>query len=382
MNIGVNLIGGIRYRWGGRVYTQTILRALAKMDHHNRYFLFLSSSQDDIFDIKQENFQRVYCCAWAEKGDFAKLFSEQIILPFILKKRKIDVLFSPCNLAPVLSGVKKIIVVQDLRFFHGVDSFWRNTIKKPLFKLILRRSQKIIVPSRHTYQDLIKFIGISPRKVKVIYDAVNIEDFSREVARSEELLRRHDLERKNYLLFVSAHYPWKNIHTLIEIFRLFKGKYRAAQKLAIVGSFDLRYTPQLKALSRKLKLEKDILFLGAIDFRELVALYQNSSVFVFPSLFEGFGLPLVEAMASSTPIVAFGATTSPEIMDGAGLIVEAGDEEAFAEAISRLVKNEDLRNDLIAKGRERAQDFNPEKIAPQVLQEIEALYDNRKHYQI
>lgn len=376
MNIGVNLIGGLRYRWGGRVYAQNILEALAKIDRKNRYFLFLSSPQDDIFNIKQDNFQRIVCCRLAEKGDLTKLLAEQICLPLVIKKHRIDVLFSPCNLEPIFTRAKKIMVVQDLRFFYGVDSFWRNTIKKPIFKLVLKSCQKIIVASNNTYQDIVEFINIQPSKLKMIYDLVEVESFSQPTLNPEKILEKYKINKgEKYLLFVSAHYPWKNIHTLIEIFQILKNKYRILHKLVLVGSFDLCYTPQLKALARKLNLENDIFFLGSVGVEELAVFYQKADVFTFPSLFEGFGLPLVEAMASAAPIVAFDTTTSPEVIRDAGLLVEAGNEGEFAEAVWRIIEDKKLREDLINKGRERAKDFSPEKIAPQVLKEIEALYD-------
>ncbi|MDD4990582.1 MAG: hypothetical protein PHW31_04765, partial [Candidatus Pacebacteria bacterium] len=218
MNIGVNLIGGIRHRWGGRVYAQNILKALAKIDRKNRYFLFLSSPQDDIFDIKEDNFQRVVCCCLAEKGDLAKLLVEQICLPFVIRKYHIDVLFSPCNLAPIFTRAKKIIIVQDLRFFYGVDSFWRNTVKKPIFKLVLKSCQKIIVASIHTHQDVVKFIKLPPMKLKIISDPVDIKFFSQPLFNPEKTLEKYKINRgQKYLLFVSAHYPWKNIHALIGV---------------------------------------------------------------------------------------------------------------------------------------------------------------------
>lgn len=381
MNIGVNLIGTIRYRWGGRVYAQNVLKALAEIDRDNQYFLFLSSPENDVFDIKQNNFQRVYCCHLAEKGDPAKLLAEQIGLPFVIKKHHIDVLFSPCNLAPVFTRAKKIIIVQDLRFFYGVDSFLRNTIKKPIFKLILKSCQKVIVASNNTYQDVVKFINLQPSKLKMIYDVVDVESFSRPAFCPEKTLEKYKINRnEKYILFVSAHYSWKNIYTLIETFHILKNKYHISHKLVIIGSFDLCYTPQLKALSKKLNLEKNVLFIGPVATDELAAFYQNADVFVFPSLFEGFGLPLVEAMAAGAPVVAFNATTSPEIIKDAGLIVESGDKEEFAKAIFRVTEDEKLKQDLIRKGLERAKYFSPEKIAPQVLKEIEALYDKKRHY--
>lgn len=376
MNIGVNLLGGLRYRWGGRVYAQNILKALARIDRHNQYFLFLSSPQDDVFDIRQDNFQIIVCCRLAERGDLVKLLAEQICLPLVVKKYHIDVLFSPCNLAPIFTKAKKIIVIHDLRFFYGVDSPLRNTLKKPILKLVLKGCQKIIAISNNTYRDIIKFLNIQPSKLKIIYDVVSVESFSQPTFNSEKILEKYKINRgQKYLLFVSAHYPWKNIHTLIKIFQILKNKYQIPHKLVLVGSFDLCYTPQLKVLARKLNLENNVLFLGSISADELRVFYQNADVFTFPSLFEGFGLPLVEAMTSAAPIVAFNTTTSPEIIRDAGLLIEAGNEGEFAEAVWRIIEDKKLREDLINRGWERAKDFSPEKIAPQVLKEIEALYD-------
>lgn len=375
MNIGVNLIGTIRYRWGGRVYAQNVLKALAEIDKQNQYFLFLSSPKNDFFDIRQENFHRVYCCYSAEKSTLHKLLAEQIILPSALAKHRIDVLFSPCNLVPIFSRSKKVVTVHDLRFAHGFDSPLRNFFKKYLMTFVLKTCDRIIVDSQNTYQDIIKFIKVAPAKVKKIYCPINLKHFSTRNESAKEILRKYNIdEGQKYILFVSANYPWKNIHALIETFSLFKNKYHQSHKLVIIGQKDLSYTPELKKIAKELNLENEIVFTGRVEDDELPAFYQRADVFVFTSLFEGFGMPLAEAMASGVPVVAFDTTTSPEIVDSAGLLIKNGQKQEFSNAIFELINNKELKKRLVKNGLIRVKAFDPEEIGRQILKEIETVY--------
>jgi glycosyltransferase involved in cell wall biosynthesis len=375
MRIGINALGQISERAGGRVYYFNIVKNLAQLDKKNIYIIFLSSKREDIFEINQKNFIKVFCCPFAQKEGYFKLFAEIFILPFLVKKYKLDIFYSCGNLIPLFCPAKTILVIHDLRFFYKFDDFQRKTIKKYFYPFFVKRANKIISISNTTTADIIKFIHCPKDKITTIQPGADLTRFSPRIEAPPHFFSKIRMnQNEKFILFVSSLFPRKNAHGLIRAYEILIRKYKIPQKLVIAGKIDQNYEPFLKNLCQKLKVSDKVIFTGFIDNNELPYLYQISDIFVFPSLFEGFGIPLVEAMASGTPVVAINATTTPEIVGDAGLIVEPDDIDGLAKAIFNVLNNPDLRKDLISKGLERVKQFSWEKTAKEILKVFEEVY--------
>ena len=375
MRIGINALGRISERAGGRVYYFNIVRNLAQLDKKNTYIIFLSSKKEDIFKINQKNFIKVFCCPFAQKEGYFKLFAEIFILPLLVKKHKLDIFYSGGNLIPLFCPAKTILVVHDLRFFYKFDDFQRNTIKRYFYPLFVKRADKIISISKATTADIIKFTSVLKNKIVTIHSGVDVANFYSEIKPPAQIFSKIGIDQnEKFILFVSSLFPRKNAHGLIKAYEILVRKYKIPQRLVFAGKIDSNYEPYLKNLCQELKISDKVIFTGFVNDNKLPDLYRAADVFVFPSLFEGFGIPLVEAMASGIPVVAINATTTPEIVGKAALLVEPDNTEELAEAIFKILNDLNLRNSLISKGLERVKQFSWKRTAKETLKVFEEVY--------
>jgi glycosyltransferase involved in cell wall biosynthesis len=217
---------------------------------------------------------------------------------------------------------------------------------------------------------------VPEEKVSVIGEA--LYDVFSPVSREDALpVRTKYGLQGNYLLFVSLLYPYKNAKTVIAalVELLSRGKNL---NLAIVGSDVDNQKAKLENLALSLGISNQVKFLGRVSLEDLPALYSSAEVFVFPSLVETFGKPLVEAMQCGTPVVASNASCIPEVLNGAGLLVNPLDPTEMASAIERILDDRELRQDLVNRGLSRAQDFRWERGAEQTLNLIERTFEGWK----
>jgi glycosyltransferase involved in cell wall biosynthesis len=230
--------------------------------------------------------------------------------------------------------------------------------------LSARRATHLIAISRSTAQDLTKFFGVDPAKVSVVLPGVEARYKPLEAPLVSEFRRRRSLPEK-FLLYVGTLEPRKNLPTLIRAFASFR-RGHAGVKLALAGGRGWLYEPSL-ALVKELELQNDVLFPGYIAEDELPLWYNAAEIFVYPSLYEGFGLPPLEAMACGTPVIASDASSLPEVVGDAGLMAAPGDAEEWCAALSRLATDCDLRASLRQRGLARAKEFTWVRMAQQTV---------------
>jgi len=286
---------------------------------------------------------------------------EQTELPFYLRKKGSPVLLNLANTAPVFYR-NKIVTIHDLAclnpdwFSRKFTYFYRNLIPK-----ITNNSLKIVTVSEFSKRELIKHFNIPENKVEIIHDAVSQKFIS---------LASGDFENKygDYILAVSSLSPRKNFKSLIIAFNRLKLK---DIKLILVGSGDKIYeNPDLKDL---VKENPNIVFTGYVTDKELAGLYKNARLFVFPSLYEGFGIPPLEAMACNCPTVVSNATSIPEVCGKASYYVDPASIDSIAKGIYEVLNNEQLQNELRQKGAERIKVFNWQDSAKKIAQIIKDL---------
>jgi glycosyltransferase involved in cell wall biosynthesis len=219
------------------------------------------------------------------------------------------------------------------------------------------QADRILTVSEASKRDILHFFHVPAAKVEVIYNAID-DRFDREpdAADVERVRQRYQLTDP-FLLYAGNIKPHKNVDRVIEAFARLKKRGHEALKLLIIGD-EISKSPELRRAVHRLQLHQQVRFLGFVPDATLAVLYRLADVFVFPSLYEGFGLPPLEAMACGTPVVTSNVSSLPEVAGGAAILVDPYEPASIADGITRAVTDESARTDLITRGRARARDFS------------------------
>jgi glycosyltransferase involved in cell wall biosynthesis len=283
------------------------------------------------------------------KGNFSRVLWTQLQLPKIYQKLQAKLLFSPLPEAPIYAGCRYVLTVHDLiplrfpRRFSPLTNYSRY-----LLPLVLQQAEHIICDSVSTANDVMKFFQIPERKVTPVLLAYNETQF-----------RFLDLPKRNYFLYIGRHDPYKNINRLIAAFANLSN--RSDYELWIAGSFDERFTPTLKAAVTQLGISNQVKFLEYVPYNELPTIINQAIGLVFPSLWEGFGLPVLEAMACGTPVITSNVSSLPEASGDAAILVNPYNVGEITEAMQSLANDESLRMRLREAGFGRCKLFSWEK---------------------
>lgn len=300
------------------------------------------------------------------RGKFT-FYWDQIKLPTALKKEKIDIFYSPYYKVPLLASCPIVSAILDLMYLSWKEYRRKLSIGARLYYMIFGRcfaykAHRVITDSEHSKKDIVKFYKISEKKIDVIPLSVNrIYNAEKDEIKINETKQKYGIN-KGYILFVGNFKPHKNVRTLTFAFKKIVDKLFDLQ-LLLVGPKEHTYE-QLRNLVEDLSLQNKVIFTGKItNLYELKNLYNGAELFVTLSLYEGFGLPAAEAMACGVPVVVSNCTSLPEVVDDAGILVEPLNIEEIASAVLNLLENQQMRNELIRKGRERAEIFSQDRIA-------------------
>ena len=293
---------------------------------------------------------------------------EQIELPKQLQQQRVDIFHATGNRGlPYRCACKYVLTCHDvidrLPEYCGREH-WRGRWRKKYADFISRHSAgKYITVSNFSKQDICRFHGLSPDRVVVIYNAAHPRFY--EVLPAEQIARvrgQHDLPPQ-YFLFLGGFDKRKNVGALVEAFAKLPAE---APPLVLAGENKWDFAAVAQRINA-LGLSQRVLCPGAIADEDLPALYQGALALVHPSRYEGFGLQLVEAMASGIPVLASGATSLPEVLDGSGLLFDPENPDSIARGMERIIRDPILRRDLAEKARQRARFFSWHKAAGQTL---------------
>jgi glycosyltransferase involved in cell wall biosynthesis len=276
----------------------------------------------------------------------------------------------------MIKGAKTIVTVNDLFQLKGGQKNWKNSIKT----WPLKRADKIIAISYYVKNDLIEFLKVDPGKIKIIYDGFDRDIFRlAEDPKKVEKFRQNLLKNraKKYLFYIGSfidHEPRKNLDFLLEIFEKFLKKSDENIKLVIVGKTGSE-SERLINLAKKTGVADKIIFTGYLEKDEELPLYfQAAEMLIFPSLLEGFGLPLLQAMACGTPVVSSNTSSLPEVMGEGGVLIDPQNINAWVEEIMRIVDEPEYRQKLIKQGLNQAEKFSWEKCARETLEIYKEVY--------
>jgi len=361
---------------GVEEYTINLLKSLLKLDQDNKYKLFYNSHKTKSPAILGQFL----------KYNNVKLFKFQYPNKILnssfrfLRKPKIDqmiggvdIFFTPNIIFSSVGNCKKVITFHDLsferypEFFSKKRKLWHNAVNP---KMLANESDKIIVVSESTKQDLIELYGIHHDKIKVIYSGIESK-FSpvTDQKKLKEVKKKYNLP-ENFILYLGTLEPRKNIEGLIFAFDRLKNIHNLS--LVIAGEEGWLYGNIYKAASSA-KAKRNIQFAGFIDPKDKPALYSLAKLFVYPSFWEGFGFPPLEAMACGTPVITSHVSSLPEVVGEAGLLVDPYNINELSEAIYQVLTDENLRNNLKLKGVQRAKKFSWQKAAEETLKVFKSL---------
>jgi glycosyltransferase involved in cell wall biosynthesis len=350
---------------GNESYATNLIEALAEIDSINQYTLFVTKREAvDRFTNRWPNFKV------KPTLPHSPLIRIPITLSAELRKNPVDVLHVQFT-APPFAPCPVVVTIHDLSFEHLPETFNRRS--RTQLRLTVRRSAKraarVITDSEHARQDIISTYGLEPNTVSNIPLGAGVG--FQPVTDAAELQRVRNLYgiEGDYILSVGSIQPRKNLGRLIASYSYLR-KVRAEgklPKLVIVGKRAWLYNETLRAIEDN-GLRDSIILTGYVPERDLPALYSGAVCFVYPSFFEGFGLPLVEAMKCGVPVIAGDRTSPPEVVGQAGLLVDPFDVQALASAIERLIGNSDFRNELRVKGLDRAREFDWRETARRTLE--------------
>ncbi len=367
MKIAIELQPCLKNRSGVGVYTYELskrLQAYEQIELQGDVFNFLERN-----DLKQDlmgiDFNKETCKLFPY-GVYRRIWHYLPIKYNQLFKREAQLThFFNFIVPPRIEG-KVMNTIYDLTFEFYPETMDKRNLRRIKRDLAysLERPDKIITISEATKQDMIQHLRVDPSKIEVIYCGVDFKHFNEARNNSQSVREKYQLPDQ-YILYIGTLEPRKNIETLIEAFKRFKiegDKSNAEIKLVLAGKKGWLYEGIFKKI-QELGLEDDVVDLGYIDEIDKPALYQMAQCFVFPSIYEGFGIPVIEAMAAGTPVITTNVSSLPEVAGEAGLLVDPKDTIAIAESMYQLTTNEAKKQELIQKGYTQAQKFSWETSA-------------------
>jgi glycosyltransferase involved in cell wall biosynthesis len=363
-------------------YLRNVASTFPRIAPQHEYFLLVSGRNIRYFREFERTNLRFIDCLRSNENTPLRIFIQQTLVPFEMKRHKIDALFAPGNVCPFWGNICCVLKINTLHHYHAPNLIGRTRAiyRRFVFEQSARRADRILANTLTTKEEICRLMRIPEQKVTVTGEAFYDIYTPLSEDQTKPVLAKHRL-RRDYVLFLSSLYRYKNVDTLIKSFAYVLQQKPSDTELVIVGQDFDSQLPRLQALSRSLGISNRVRFLGFVPTEDIPAIYSGANVFVFPSLIETFGKPLVEAMRCGIPIVASNASCIPEVLGGAGLLVNPLDLVEMGCAIARAISDPELRKDLIARGLRRAESFSWENAAKSTLAEIERSFRDWKRSQ-
>jgi glycosyltransferase involved in cell wall biosynthesis len=352
--------------FGIGTYIRNLLRHLARIDGQTEFVILCRPEDREMLATVGENFRPVP----ETSGNYS--IAEQIKIPWALRREGVTLFHAPHYVLPPLVRCRSVVTIHDcihLMFPQYLPNRAGLFYAKWSITQAARRATRVMTVSESSKRDILRFVDTQPEKIDVIYNAYDerfaIEPREDDVVRVRERFQLHD----EFVLYAGNVKPHKNLERLIQAFDLVRKRGLDHLKLVLIGDEISKYTALRRAVHQH-QLHKYVRFLGYLPEETLAVMYRLAGVFVFPSLYEGFGLPPLEAMASGTPVVTSNVSSLPEVAGDAAVLVDPYDPEAIADGIYRVLTDERLRRVLIHKGIARAGQFSWE----QSVRRIRAIY--------
>jgi glycosyltransferase involved in cell wall biosynthesis len=376
MNIGIEATSAAAAQKAGvGYYTYHLIRAFTLLrSSAHLYRLYFRQSVADLphlFDLPPKRTS----CLTPQVMNFPVLWA-QLRLPFELWKHPQDVYFFPASVLPLgYIPAKSVITIHDVAFLFFPECF-SPSLRRWLTVATeqgIQKARRIIAVSEATRQDLIAYYGIAPEKIVAIHYGVHEMFHPLDAHAITPIQQKYHVERP-YILCVGTLQRRKNIPRLIQAFYLLKQKYHVPHKLVLIGQ---KYADlpedEIFATIERLFLDEEVLWTGYVPEQDLPALMSGAEVFVLPSLYEGFGMPLLEAMACGVPVVCSNTSSLPEVVGDSGILFDPDSVESLVDTLMQVLEDHDMRHALREKGLFRVKSFSWAACARKTLDVLEAI---------
>jgi len=365
-------------------YVQQLVKHLRQVDTENQYVLFVRKNNFDEVEslVSRSNNPLPTSPYEGEESSFKIVladipwysFEEQLKFKKIIRQEKVDLMHFPHFNVPLFYNVPFVVTIHDLTMFHYPRSeattrsrviFWlKDKAHRVVIRHAVKKAKHIIATSEFTKEDVVETLCVPKEKITVTYQAPFEKGNGKWEMGNGSVLKKYKVD-KPYILYVGAAYPHKNLERLVEAWKIFVDRHENKYQLVLVGTEDYFY--------KKLKLpitnyQLPIIFTGFVDDQELVELYENAHLYVFPSLYEGFGLPPLEAMSHGTPVISSNASCLPEVLGEAAMYFDPNNTEQMAEVMHQVLSDTDIQMQLHQNAREHLKRFSWEKLARKTVE--------------
>ncbi len=353
--------------YGIGTYVRNLVRHLARLDHENTYYLFCGPQDAPTLRDLAANFVPVV--------DDSRSYGlgEHISIPLKLRRRRVELFHSPHYVLPLLCPTRAVVTIHDcihLLFPQYLPNRGAIHYAELMMRHAIRRSAVVLTVSEASRADILRFFPeTDAERVQVVPNAIDRAILDDPGEEEKARVRERYQIRGRFVLYAGNIKPHKNLERLITAFALLRQRGFDDLKLIIIGD-EVTKHGSLRRTMEAAGLRHDVRFFGFVPDRTLACLYRMASVFAFPSLYEGFGLPPLEAMACGTPVVTSRLSSLPEVVGDAAMLVDPYSTEDIARGLLRVLSDETVRTDLVKRGRVRAQAFSWE----QSVERIHATY--------
>lgn len=364
-------------------YTYQLIRHLIEIDKDNEYVIFFDFRvrEKDIKKFARENV-KIKFYPFSDYKKYLPGAYNEILGRATLAREKLDLIHttSPMSRIPVSYRGKTVVTVHDLAVYKIPEVFpkIKRTRARAVINLMVKHADRIIAVSNSTKNDIKEIFQYPEEKISVIHSGFDKRLFEESKLSREKVLDKFGIRDGNkYILFLGTIEPIKNITRLFEAYKMFKEKCekegkKCIHKLIVAGKNGW-LSQEYRQITKDLGIAKDIIFTGYIIGDELVPLFKNADFFVMPSLYEGFGMTVLEAFATGTPAIVSNVSSIPEVAGDAAYLVDPLNTASIADAMFRFATNENLKNEYREKGKKQVEKFNWEKCARETLEVYRSL---------
>jgi glycosyltransferase involved in cell wall biosynthesis len=349
-------------------FTYELLKRIVKNHpEHTFYFLFDRKYHSE-FVFSSNVIPLVY--GPPARHPFLYFVWFEFIVPYVIKKYNIDVFFSPDHMLSLKAKIPTLLVVHDLNFIHHPEFL---PVSEALFykyfvTRYIKKANRIVAVSNYTKNDIINTLNIDKTIIDVVYNAPTLTNNLTDKYDKQEIVKKYS-DGKPYFIYIGSLHKRKNIDRIFKAFESFIEETKSNVNFIFVGK-PMWKDKSIDSVYKSLKYKDKIIFTGYLDSVEATKLLASSLALVFVSLFEGFGIPIVEAMSLGVPVITSNVTSMPEIADDAALLVDPYSIEEIKEAMKKIYYDENLRAKLIQKGILRSKVFNWDVSAEKLWESI------------
>ncbi|MDR3583355.1 MAG: glycosyltransferase family 1 protein [Candidatus Pacebacteria bacterium] len=365
-------------------YTYQLIRHLLEIDKENEYVLFFDwrVREKDVKKFSRPNV-KIKFYPFSDYKKYLPGAYNELLGTATLVREHLDVVHTTSAMSriPVAYRGKTVVTIHDLAAYKVPEVFpkIKRTRIRTSLSLMVSHANRIIAVSESTEKDIREIFGYPENNINVIYSGFDRRLFEESKMSREKVLEKYGVNNgRKYILFLGTIEPVKNITRLFEAFKLFGesradvGSGKSEYKLVMAGKNGW-LASEYKQIAKDLGIAKDVIFTGYIIGDELVPLFKNADFFVMPSLYEGFGMTVLEAFATGTPVIASNVSSVPEVAGDAAFLVDPLSTQEIATAMTRLANDENLKNELREKGKKQLEKFDWEKCARETLEVYKSL---------